>query len=346
MAAPEQSFDKTVLGNALAWFQTDFQDKVLGPLESQFPGYLLPDDITEVRRITEAILADLKNWPLHAMSPAAVGDLLRNDPARLPLLKQIVFRYRRFRAADTESKTEKTFHLELTETLRQEVKALDALVGAEWFVRIGPQQLPRLQDFLLVQMVEAEAAHEVLLLPRQYDQKFPILQAPGLFLPDLAYFRAKCEDRASPLAVAFLDIDRFKEFNTRYTEPKVDRNVLPRFLQAVEAHVYQHGFAYHEGGDEILIIVPSFSRELSIAFLDELRRKLAALDYQDIEGKTTVSVGLCIVEADCPLTDHEVRERASRAKKFAKENGRNCIATYARSRLLEEELEIAKPPGP
>ena len=39
------------------------------------------------------------------------------------------------------------------------------------------------------------------------------------------------------------------------------------------------------------------------AFLDELRCKLANLKCPDIEGKTTVSIGLCIVESDCPLTD-------------------------------------------
>lgn len=126
----------------------------------------------------------------------------------------------------------------------------------------------------------------------------------------------------------------------------MDRNLLPRFMQTVEAHVFHHGYAYREGGDEYLVLVPSLSKNLAIAFLDELRCKLAALKYPEIEGPTTVSIGVCIVEPDCPLTDRELRDRASRAKQFAKENGRNCIALYDGVRFTPEELRVVKPANP
>ena len=106
------------------------------------------------------------------------------------------------------------------------------------------------------------------MLPRQYDEKFHILQVPSFLLPDLGYFRARCEDRETPSAITFIDIDDFKSLNTRHHETKVDRNVLPRFMQAIEAHVFHHGYAYRQGGDEYLILVPSLSRPLAIAFLD------------------------------------------------------------------------------
>ena len=342
MTAPEQALDKVLLENALQWFQPEFRAKLVSPIESQFPNYRLPRDVQAVLDNTKAILTDIQGWPGSPMSTAGVEERLsKHDPARFPLFKQIILLYRRHRAAHTESKTEKTFHLELTETLEQEVKALDALVNAEWFDKVEMLRLPRLKDFLPVQLIEAAAVQQAL-APRQYDQKFRILQAPNLFLPDLAYFRAKCEDREAPLAVAFLDIDRFKTFNTKYTETKVDRNVLPRFLQTVEAHLYYHGYAYQEGGDEITCLIPSLSRRLAIDFLDELRCKLADLAYQDVQERTTVSIGLCIVEADCPLTDRELRDRASLAKKFAKEQGRNRIATYKGPRLMRQELEVVR----
>ncbi len=94
-----------------------------------------------------------------------------------------------------------------------------------------------------------------------------------------------------------------------------------------------------------MILIPSLSRRLAIDFLDELRRNLAALEYQDIKEKTTVSLGLCIVEADCSLTDRELRDRASLAKKFAKDHGRNCIATYKGPRLIQLELEVVRQQG-
>ena len=139
------------------------------------------------------------------------------------------------------------------------------------------------------------------------------------------------------------DIDNFKALNTQYTEAKVDRNLLPRFTSAIEAHVYHHGFAYRQGGDEYLILLPSMSRAFALAFLDELRCKLAALRYPLIEGSTTVSIGVCIAGPDCPLTDRELWERANQAKEFAKKNGRNCIATFDGERFTPEELQIVIP---
>ncbi len=91
------------------------------------------------------------------------------------------------------------------------------------------------------------------------------------------------------------------------------------------------------------LIIPSLSRPLAIAFLDELRFKLAELDYPEIKEKTTVSIGLCIAEPDGPQTDRELRDRASEAKKFAKLQGRNCIATYDGPRFISQELRVVKP---
>lgn len=344
MSRSEPLLDKTLLENALRWSQPEFRQKLVGPLESQFPNYPLPLEIQSLLQDTEEMLREISTWS-GDRTPVAqvVKQLSAIEAKRHPLFKQILLRYRRSRAAHTEGLTEKTFHLALAETLEQEVRALDALVNEEWFQNIERLRLPRLKDYLPVQYIEAAAVSQVQLPPRQHDEKFHILQAPNLFLPDLAYFWSKCEDRETSLAIAFLDIDHFKQFNTDHTETKIDRNLLPRFMQAVEAHVFHHGYAYRQGGDEYLVLIPSLSRLLAIAFLDELRRNLANLPYPDIAGKTTVSVGLCVVEPDCPLTDRELRERASQAKQFAKDNGRNCIATFDGPRFIVDELKIVRP---
>ena len=131
-----------------------------------------------------------------------------------------------------------------------------------------------------------------------------------MFLKDLAYFRAKCEDREVSVAIAFLDIDDFTSFNRNHLEPVVDRNVLPLFMHELEAHVYHHGYAYRQGGDEYLILLPSLSKPLAISFLNELHIKVAELKYPEIDDSTTVSIGLCMAEPGCPLTDRELLDRA------------------------------------
>jgi diguanylate cyclase (GGDEF)-like protein len=216
-------------------------------------------------------------------------------------------------------------------------------VSEEWFQQIEPQRLPRLKDFLPVQFIEAAMGNLITLPMRQYDEKFHILQAPALFLPDLGYLRAKCEVRDASLTIAFLDIDNFKDFNTAHGESKVDRNLLPRLMQTLEAHVFHHGYAYRQRGDEYLILLPSLSKSLAIEFLDELRLNLAALTYPEIEGRTTVSIGACTSQPDCPLTDRELRVRANDAKDFAKGQGKNCIATYEGPRFVPEELRVVRP---
>ena len=53
-----------------------------------------------------------------------------------------------------------------------------------------------------------------------------------------------------------------------------------------------------------------------------------------------------LAEPDCPLTDRELRDRANHAKKFAKDHGKNRIATYEGPRLVPEDLRVVRPEGP
>lgn len=342
MNQPAVVLKRPLIENALRWFLPHFRQQLVTPIESEFPNWPLTREIQEILDRAAAIERAIQGWPgSETLWEPLFETLSRDDRSLPPLFKRIILLYRRHRAAETERLTEKTFHLELTDQLAQDVKALDALTATESFARLEEPRLPRLKDFLPVQYIEA-AVSQLALPPRQHDEKFHILQAPQLFLLDMAHFRAKCEDRDTPLAIAFLDIDDFKPFNTRYKEITVDRNLLPRFMQTIESHVFHHGFAYRQGGDEYLILVPSFSRPLSIAFVDELRRKLADLSYPDIAEKTTVSIGLCIVHPECALTDRELLDRANRAKEFAKQKGKNRIVTYSGVRFVEDELEVVQ----
>lgn len=338
---------QALLEHCLNWFLAQFRENVVQPIELQFPNFSLPSEIQAVLQRTEVSVKSIRESPATGDGTIDLLELIEarwtGDANQLQLFKQIILRFRRWRASYTEGLTEKTSHLELAETLEEDVKVLDVLTTQDWFLQIEPIRLPRPKDFLPVQFIEQSTSNKPAFPERHYDEKFHILQAPNLFLPDVAYFRAKCEDREVPLAVAFLDIDNFKSFNTKHTEPKVDRNLLPRFMQTLEAHVFHHGYAYRQGGDEYLILVPSLSKNLSITFMDELRCKLAELKYPEIDDQTTASIGLCIVESDCPLTDRELRDRASQAKRFAKEKGKNCIAMYDGSHLAAEELRIVKP---
>lgn len=347
MAEPQIPVKIRLLQDMVDWFETRLDQTLLVPIQREFPNTLIPKSIEDARRSTQSLAKMLQPLPeqIGLEQLAQQLDVTSSDSQRARFFKHVALVYRRHRAAQIERLTEKTVSLELTRTLEEDLSVLDSLVNQEWFQQIPPlaQPLPCPRDFFPMQSIESGTVNQVSLQDRKYDEKFHMLQAPDLFLPDLAHFRAKCQERGTPLAVAFVDIDDFKRFNSELTEPKVDRNLLPRFMQTLEAHVFHHGYAYRQGGDEYLVIVPSLSRPLAIAFFDELRSKLAELEYPDITGRTTVSIGLCIVDPDCPLTDRELRNRASQAKKYAKEQGKNRIATYKGPRFTADELYIAAP---
>jgi diguanylate cyclase (GGDEF)-like protein len=320
------------------WFRDRFRKETVAQVQAEFPHLEQLRELAELEDRIQKLIDALAGQSLEGL-PGEVDDRWN------ALLKRVVLAYRLDKATEVERLREKTAHLEILERLDGVIRPLDELAGQGWFREAAPARVPRLSDYLDLERVEKHLDQELRLAEREYDEKFHILQAPALFLADLRYYREKCALRGATVAVAFLDIDDFKRrFNTPHGETKVDRRVLPRFMRTLEAHVAFHGHAYRQGGDEYLILLPGLSRDLAVAFLDELRRKLGQLEYPDVPEKTTVSVGLCVADPDCPLTDRELRDRANRAEAFAKQAGRNCIATYRGNQLTDDELYVAAGP--
>src|SRR5205814_1623854 len=202
-----------------------------------------------------------------------------------------------------------------------------------------PLRIPLLTEFIPLKRIEELSGTSREFTARDYDQKFRILQAPGLIIDDLHYYREKCTLRGAPVVVAFIDVDDFKKnFNEKHGEIEVDRRVLPVLMSKLEAHVFSHGYAYRHGGDEFVLIIPNMSLEVTILFLNELRQSIEILEYPGIEQHATISTGFVHVDNDCSLTDREIVEKANRAKKFAKAGSKNRIATFKAGRFEDNDL--------
>ena len=144
------------------------------------------------------------------------------------------------------------------------------------------------------------------------------------------------------MSIAYLDIDKFKDFNTEYGEPRIDRDLLPRFMNILEGHVFSAGHAYRYGGDEYVVTLPNMAPQDAAYFLSNFQIKLRDAKYFDIDKDPTVSIGICEINESCYLTDHETEEKAAAAKDFAKSHGRNCIALYKEATPTESSLIIFK----
>jgi diguanylate cyclase (GGDEF)-like protein len=256
------------------------------------------------------------------------------------LLKRVLIDQRRENAEAIDLPLQKAVDPQLIRMLKRDLFSLEHLMAAAWFQETTALRVPELTDYLSIRHAEAALAEPLALRVREYDEKFHILEAPSLFLPDLAYYRRRARFRSVPVAVAYLDIDDFKAYNTRYTETRVDLDLLAPFMEAVEAHVFSHGHAYRFGGDEYVLTLPNMGLDWAVMFLKELSKRIAETAYRGIDKAPTVSAGLVIVDVDCVLTDREVQGRANAAKNHAKVTEKGRIASFAGALFRDADLGL------
>jgi len=289
--------------------------------------------------------------------PAEVNELLgqlsilerqlevRQKPVRVHdahrgLLKRILIDQRRENAESIDAPLQKAVDGQIIAALRRDIQFIEHLMLAPWFDEVEAFKIPEVTDYLSIRHAEAALPEPLVLRPREYDEKFHILEAPSLFLPDLGFYRKKCRFRGAPIAVAYIDIDDFKSFNTRYTETRVDLHLLTPFMEAIEAHVFSHGHAYRFGGDEYLLTLPNMGRPWADGFLKALQERIAGTAYRGISKAPTISIGLCEVGVDCYLTDREVLARANQAKNFAKSTEKGRVAAFTSAQYRDEDLVL------
>jgi diguanylate cyclase (GGDEF)-like protein len=309
------------------------------------------------RRISE-VINDLQNsvGPLQSF-PVRLKDfsddfqslrstldvLQRSDPPHrlaaehAPMLRTVIQCRRREKAIQVEQFRVNATDSEVIAALDAQLVPFQKITEAAWYIGATPLRIPQLADFLTRQKL-AELRGNPLIPTPTFEDKFRILYAPSMLLPELARFRDECSSRDLPVSVVFLDIDNFKPLNTKYGETRVDADLLPVFMRLVERTVFGHGQAYRHGGDEIALIMPNSTAKLAVALLNQLRDSLASAPYAGIPERPTISCGICVLDPDSSLTDREALERTARAKKFAKESGRNSIASYSTSLCRDEDL--------
>ncbi len=323
-----------ILRDCVARFRTTFGAEVVDIVREHMRGFE-PPEVREVIEELQVVSSQLgrgsKKSSVH--------------PIHARLLKRLIINQRREFARAAEGPRHMTAHRGAIRFLERETAVLETMMASPWFLEVTPAKVPHLTDFMSIRYAEEALGGTLELAAREYDEKFHILEAPTLLLPDLAYYRARCALRSCGVAVAYVDVDDFKSYNTRYSETRVDRDLLPTLMEAIEAQVFAHGHAYRFGGDEYAMLLPNIERAAAIRFLQELQARLAATEYVGIEAPPTVSIGLCHVPVDCPLTDAEVIERANLAERFAKGQRKGSIAAYRTELYREQDLELCSAPA-
>lgn len=275
----------------------------------------------------QRFLDDLRELE-HALQTVQPREFIADTFA--PLLREALIWERRSTANRLETQRERTVHPDLLKQVDAQVAPYDRAIAKDWFRKAAPIHVPVLRDYFPIAYIEQMSSHTQA-EARILDEKFHILQAPSHFLGDLEQARSVGAVRGTSCAVAYLDIDNFKSVNTAHTEPMVDRNILPAFMRALEAHVHSRGFAYRFGGDEYILLFHNASNDETARSLERLRTTVENLQFRNTapDFRITISIGFATITSKCHLTGREIESKTAEAKQAAKLSGKNRIATYS-----------------
>ena len=149
---------------------------------------------------------------------------------------------------------------------------------------------------------------------REVDDRWPVLLAT-------------CRASGRPLAVAMLDLDRFKQINDRFGHAVGD-DVLVAVAKLLRENTRAADIGARVGGEEFLLVLPDTDGERALEICERLRQCVAAHLWSNLANglSVTLSVGL----ACAPPHDADgLTARADAALYAAKIKGRNCVVVSA-----------------
>ena len=147
-------------------------------------------------------------------------------------------------------------------------------------------------------------------------------------------------EQGGPYAVAFADLDHFKQLNDVYGHDTGDR-ALRLFARVLRDSVRPEDVPARWGGEEFVIVLPGCSSSDAVRVMDRVRQRLAdTLDGGSTPG-FTVSVGVAADDSGLPFAD--LVSMADAALLTAKAQGRDRIVVGG---TAGPDTPSAAPPSP
>jgi diguanylate cyclase len=142
--------------------------------------------------------------------------------------------------------------------------------------------------------------------------------------------RAELQRRARHpdfLALAIIDVDHFKDVNTRYLLPGGD-HVLVWLAQLLSQAVRTIDTVGRIGGEEFMVLAPGTDSEGAVVLAERIRKRIEESEtiYQQQPVRITVSVGVAAAPENLAVSYDQLKLRAADALGVAKAAGRNrCV---------------------
>lgn len=135
---------------------------------------------------------------------------------------------------------------------------------------------------------------------------------------------------AEPVALLYVDIDHFKPFNDNFGHDVGDA-VLRRISEVLDSVVAHHAGRAYRGakGDELLAIVPRFTKREVAGLAEEIRSQVERLEWNTDKGKAraTVTIGCAHCPEDLVIDGKALLKAADQALLTGKgQRNRVCVA--------------------
>ena len=132
-----------------------------------------------------------------------------------------------------------------------------------------------------------------------------------------------------PLALAVVDVDRFKEVNDEASHSHGDA-VLRRVADLLREHSRTGDEVFRWAGDEFLVVLPTATEEQAVVVMERLRAAVAGADWGDLHVPEPVTVSIGV--AGAPASEEGARagwralfDTADLHLFSAKRSGRNRV---------------------
>lgn len=146
---------------------------------------------------------------------------------------------------------------------------------------------------------------------------------------------ARAERTGRPVALAMLDLDRFKALNDAHGHPAGDA-ALAAVADAVRRSIRAIDIAGRYGGEEFVLLLVEADAVSAVRALERLRRAVAVLEPPRVARPITISAGIAV---HTPPFEHTTLEglvdRADATLYAAKEAGRDRVMVEAAMRATE-----------
>jgi diguanylate cyclase (GGDEF)-like protein len=141
----------------------------------------------------------------------------------------------------------------------------------------------------------------------------------------------------SPLALALIDVDHFKQINSVYLLPGGDK-VLVDLARCLGASLRTVDSLGRIGGEEFLVMAPETNVEGAHVLAERIRANVekCVFTYKDDKIPVTVSVGVAVAEEGAQADYDQMKHVAAAALADAKRTGRNrCVVQAITARPFE-----------